>query len=426
MAVEIILPRVDMDMEAGKITQWFVAEGEAVLKGQPLFEIETDKAAMEIEAPANGVVRGVTGQPGETFPVGAVVGWIYAPSENYVAGEEPAAPAEAKPVHPIAGHAVETQIEPIAEPHVADGKRMTPAARRIARERGLDIASIVGSGPLGRVQARDVEAMAAPALPAPAGAGLLHREWLARGEGAPIVFVHGFGADLNGWRPLLGHLVKGRGALALDLPGHGGSPLIEPLTLEAIARTLEATLAEEGVPVAHLVAHSLGAAIAAEFAARRPERVRSLTLLSPAGLGPEVNGAFFSGFLAAQSEASLAPWVRVLATHEAALGSAMVKTTLRQRRDLGIGASQARVAAALFPDGVQAFDARPALAVYRGPVRVVFGLDDRIIPAGHARGLAGAVGVHLFANIGHMPHFEARAEVADVIEDNIAAGERRG
>ena len=74
---------------------------------------------------------------------------------------------------------------------------------------------------------------------------------------------------------------------------------------------------------------------------------------------------------------------------------------------------------------MQAFDARPALAAYRGPTKVVFGLDDRIVPARHARGLPGRIGVHLFANVGHMPHFEARAEVAEMIQDNIAAGENR-
>jgi pyruvate dehydrogenase E2 component (dihydrolipoamide acetyltransferase) len=405
MAVEIILPRVDMDMEAGKITRWFIAEGQSVAKGQPLFEIETDKAAMEIEAPADGVLRGVTGRAGDTFPVGAVVGWIYASAEVFVAAA-----------------ACEPQV---AEASSAGGPRATPAARRIARERGRDISLIEGSGPHGRVQARDVEVAAAPALASPVALDLLNREWLATGVGAPIVFVHGFGADLNSWRPLLGHLAAGRGALALDLPGHGGSALTGAPTLEAMVAELEAALGREGVQSAHFVAHSLGGAIVAHLAARRPALARSLTLLAPAGLGPEVNGAFLQGFLAAQSEASLAPWMRVLATDEAALGSAMVKATLRQRRDLGVGASQARVAAVLFPDGVQAFDARPALAKYRGPTKVVFGLDDRIFPARHARGLPGRIGVHFFANIGHMPHFEARAEVAEMIQDNIAAGESR-
>ena len=83
MAVEVILPRVDMDMTTGKIAKWFVEEGRTVAKGQALFEIESDKAAMEIEAPAAGVLSGVTGRPGDELPVGTVVGWIVAPGETF-------------------------------------------------------------------------------------------------------------------------------------------------------------------------------------------------------------------------------------------------------------------------------------------------------------------------------------------------------
>ena len=118
--------------------------------------------------------------------------------------------------------------------------------------------------------------------------------------------------------------------------------------------------------------------------------------------------------------------MRLLATDEAALGSAMVKTTLRQRSSLGVADAQARLAAALFPDGTQAFGTRAALAKYPGPAKIIAGTDDRIIPAHHARGLPGRVAVHLFSGIGHMPHFEARADVATLVQDNIAAGERRG
>ena len=175
-----------------------------------------------------------------------------------------------------------------------------------------------------------------PALPpAPAlviGAGArLNRLWLARGEGAPIVFIHGFGADLNGWRPLVGRLPVAYSALALDLPGHGASPFAGETTLAALTAAVAAALAEEGVAAAHLVGHSLGGAVAAALMTAPGFRALSLALISPAGLGPEVNGAFIAGFLRARSEASLSPWMRELVADPAALGSALVNTTLRQR-----------------------------------------------------------------------------------------------
>ena len=76
MATEVILPKVDMDMATGRISRWYVREGERVEKGAPLFEIETDKAAMEVEAPASGILADVTGVEDTDIPVGAAVAWI--------------------------------------------------------------------------------------------------------------------------------------------------------------------------------------------------------------------------------------------------------------------------------------------------------------------------------------------------------------
>jgi pimeloyl-ACP methyl ester carboxylesterase len=259
-----------------------------------------------------------------------------------------------------------------------------------------------------------------------ADAPVLHREWLARGEGAPIVFVHGFGGDLNGWRPLSAQMKTDHGRLALDLPGHGRSGLTGEISLEAFSSAVEETLSAEGVGPLHLVAHSFGATVAAAFVARAPERVRSLTLLSPGGLGPEMNWAFQQGFLAAQDEADLSYWLAHLVHDPAKLGSAVARSTIRLRQTLPLVENQSRLSAALFANGEQTASIRPALAAYPGPRRIVFGLEDRIVPARrHVEGLPGAVALHLFANVGHMPHFEARAEVARLIADSVAAGEQR-
>jgi len=401
MPTEVILPRVDMDMTQAKFTRWFVAEGDSVAKGRPLFEIETDKSAMEVDAPASGVLRHLRAQAGQTLPVGMAIGWIYG----------------------------EGEIEPVAPPSERGGVRATPKARRLAREAGVELATLQGSGPLGRVQARDVPS----ALPPPLAGGRagsshgvsLHREWLARGLRNPLVLIHGFGADLNVWRRWLNHLPPGRGALALDLPGHGRSPLVEPLEIEAFAAAIAETLRQEGVGLAHVVAHSLGAAAAAALGRQAPELVGSLTLIAPAGLGPDINGGFVAGFLAARSPASLRPWLAELAQDPTVLGDALAETTMRQRRDLGVGEAQGRIAAALLPDGAQVYSARAALAGYPGPVKAIFGREDRIVPVRHARALPGGVAVHVLPDVGHMPHLEARDLVTRLARDNAAAGDER-
>ena len=84
MAVEIVMPRVDMDMASGRMGRWHAAEGQHVVKGATLFEIETDKAAMEVDAPASGVLKFVAASEGDVLPVGACIGWIVAEGESFV------------------------------------------------------------------------------------------------------------------------------------------------------------------------------------------------------------------------------------------------------------------------------------------------------------------------------------------------------
>ncbi|VAW17542.1 Dihydrolipoamide acetyltransferase component of pyruvate dehydrogenase complex [hydrothermal vent metagenome] len=160
MGVEVILPKVDMDMTTGRITKWFVDEGATVRAGDPLFEIETDKAAMEIEAPATGTLAHVTGAPDIDIAVGAPVAWIMAEGETPgdaplremppVADEEVAeAPKPARPASDEAGVR--------REPQTGEKPRATPLARRVARKMGLDLSAIPGSGPRGRIVRADVE-----------------------------------------------------------------------------------------------------------------------------------------------------------------------------------------------------------------------------------------------------------------------------
>ena len=176
MPVEVILPKVDMDMATGQITRWYVEEGAVVKQGDVLFEIETDKAAMEIDAPASGTVRNITGEAGVDIPVGEPVAWIYAEGEAVSAATTPAASpaaAEAQP-QPVPIAAPSSQDRPAsAAPELsvpAGAVRASPLARRIARDAGVDIAAVSGSGPKGRVVKADVEAAIADggAKPAPA------------------------------------------------------------------------------------------------------------------------------------------------------------------------------------------------------------------------------------------------------------------
>jgi pimeloyl-ACP methyl ester carboxylesterase len=420
VAVEIVMPRVDMDMASGRMGRWHAAEGAHVVKGATLFEIETDKAAMEVDAPASGLLKFIAASEGDVLPVGACIGWIVAEGEDFVppASHVPASVAAASGVAPCA----DPKTNDAAYAEGALGLRATPAARRIARDRGVRLGGVKGTGPDGRIQKRDVEGSAATAGEV-ASADAVHREWLRRGEGAPIVFLHGFGADLNGWRPVHRLLPETRPALAIDLPGHGLSPLGEEASFEALVEAARGTLIREGVSAVHLVGHSLGGAVAVALSRGASVKALSLMLIAPAGLGEETDAAFFEGFLQADNEAALTPWLNMLVVDPAALGSALARTTLRQRRERPLVAEQRRLAEAILQGGRQAIDVRDLLATPQAPTKIVVGIEDRITPAHHAEGLSGLIALHRFAHVGHMPHLEARREVARLIEELVRAGE---
>jgi pyruvate dehydrogenase E2 component (dihydrolipoamide acetyltransferase) len=449
LAYEIVMPRVDMDMTSGRMGRWHAAEGQFVTRGATLFEIETDKAAMEVEAPASGVLKFVAAQQGDVLPVGACIGWIVADGEDFAPSAARAnaasiaggAPAPA----PESASAENHGAKDAACAAAALGLRATPAARRAARERGLRLEEVRGSGPNGRIQLRDLDAPQSAVAADPRGAGRgphqgivtdarattgkgppqqtdVHREWLRRGEGAPIVFIHGLCSDLNAWRPVFRLLPETRPALAIDLPGHGLSSLREEASFEALVEAARGVMIEEGATQAHLVGHSLGGAVVAALSDAPGVKPLSLMLIAPAGLGEETNPAFFDGFLQADTEAGLTPWLNLLVTDPASLGSALAAATLRGRIERPLVAAQRRLAKALLKEGRQTIDIRDGLKAPTIPVKVLFGEEDRITPAHHAEGLSGLVALHRFAKIGHMPHLEARREVARLIEELVRAG----
>lgn len=161
MPIEVILPKVDMDMSHGKIADWHKGEGDAVIQGEALFDIETDKAAMEVESPGTGTLHYVTANQGDEVPIGQTVAWIFEE------GEEIVSPDISKPL--LETRQQEIDASPVDLPdsalktnsHIKSGSiRATPLARNIAKRLGLDLKFVNGSGPRGRITRNDVEAKA--------------------------------------------------------------------------------------------------------------------------------------------------------------------------------------------------------------------------------------------------------------------------
>jgi pyruvate dehydrogenase E2 component (dihydrolipoamide acetyltransferase) len=364
----ITMPKWGLTMTEGKVLGWLKREGDGFKEGEELLEIETTKITNVFEASEGGTLRRIVAQAGATLPIGALLAVV--------------APANVP----------DAEIDAFVAGFVMPAPSEEAAAEETA------------------VASRDIEA----------GGKRLRVLDLGGGDAIPVVLIHGFGADLNCWMFTQPALAESRRAVALDLPGHGGSVKeVGVGDAETLAAALADALAALGIERAHLVGHSMGGAIAAGLAKRQPQRVASLTLIAPAGLGPEINGAFIDGFVRAQRRRE-AQEVLALLVHDPALVSrAMVEDVLRYKRLDGVQAALDTIVRAWFPDGHQAVSTD--LAGLAMPLQIIWGRGDRVIPVAHAEALAGRLPVHILDEAGHLPHMEKSGEVNRLIARFIAA-----
>ncbi len=170
MASEVKLPRLGQGMESGTIVKWLKGEGDPVEKGEPLYELDTDKVTQEVEAEASGVLLKIAVPEGEV-PVGRTIAVIGEEGEQVSVEAEPEEPKEAAPPETAPQKAAPAEDgRPAAVEQTGGRVKASPLARRIARERGIDLSSLRGTGPEGRIVAEDVERAQAGAPAAPAAA----------------------------------------------------------------------------------------------------------------------------------------------------------------------------------------------------------------------------------------------------------------
>ena len=167
MATSVVMPALEMAQETGKLVSWKKKEGEPVKKGEILLEVETDKAVVEIEAGADGVLAGVTAKVDDVVPVGQVIAWLLKAGESVPASASgPQMTGRKMDSAPAA--AVAAVVEAPAAPVSIAGAKISPKARRLAREHGVDISRVKGSGSGGEILADDIMKAARVAAPAPA------------------------------------------------------------------------------------------------------------------------------------------------------------------------------------------------------------------------------------------------------------------
>ncbi len=366
----VTIPKWGLSMEEGTVVQWLKKEGEPVAEGEEIVEIETDKINNGMESPAAGTLRRIVAPVGERLAVGSLIAVLAdadasdADVDAFIARQAQAATQGADASDDAGGFAFATVPTALGDVRVARG---------------------------------------------------------GRAGGPPVVLLHGYAADLNGWLFTMEALARDFPVVAIDLPGHGEST-------KAIGDGSTATLAAAVLEVldalkldrVHLVAHSMGAAVATRLAAAQPARVHTLVAIAPALYpGTRLSAAFLEGIATAQRARDLQPWLEQLVTDPALVTRDMVENVVRYKRLDGVeealDAIRHRLASADEAQQVQADLARVASLV------VIVGGQDRIVGQADPAGLPAGARLERIEDAGHVPHLERPAQLNALLRAALGA-----
>ena len=359
----IIMPKWGLEMREGTIADWLVDVGTQIIVGMPIMDVETDKLSNSVEAADAGLLRRRVANAGETLPVRALLG-VMADSD-------------------VSDAEIDAFIAAFEVPAASDEDEDGGPSFDYADIQGIKI----------RYARRGPE------------------------EGVPLVLLHGFGGDQGNWLFNIDALAEQQPVIALDLPGHGQSHAKLPGTsLKHLSDFVAAFLDQIGVDQVHIGGHSMGGAIASQFALSYPSRTRSLTLICSAGLGKEINTGYTDGFIAASSKRELKPVVEQLFANPELVTRALVDDLLKYKRIDGVPDVLAQLGKALFTDGQQVETPGLKLTGNQPPVLVIWGSQDKVIPATHAKNAPTGAHVAVLDGAGHMVMLEKANEVNALIK----------
>lgn len=412
MKETLLLPRLGETMEFGRVNLWLKKPGDAFQRGETIVEIESDKTVVELPALEAGWIEEILASEGSDVAVGHPL-CIYKKADNAIKKQllpNPSAKTidqeEERLERSSKSHT--TDINSTASIPLAKGCRATPKARSAARTAGIKLTSIQGTGRRGRIETKDIINFNNDFV-----SELNFQTW-GKSESSKFVLLHGYGGDLKTWSGLATRLSHhGAEVLALDLPGHGATKL-EVNNIDDLINPVVLWLQKQDKKKIDLVGHSLGGFVATMAANAVKQAVRSLTLIAPVGLGPEINHDFTDKMSTIQHTGALAHLLRRLTTEPMAFDEAQLSKILKTNS----GRIEKLAGIIAGPEG-QRLDLITTLTNLDLPVRIIWGKEDSIIPWLHAANLPSHIPIHFIRGAGHMAHWDRPDSISNLIFKNM-------
>ncbi len=369
--IALTMPKWGLSMKEGKFVTWLIEEGNDFNKGDELAEVETEKIASAVEASMSGVLRKKVAEEDTVYPVGALLA---------VVADESVSDAD---------------VDQFIEKFLAD---FVPPEDDDEEAENLNEYTEVNGTNL---------------------------RYVSKGEGdQTILLLHGFGGDLGNWLFNQDDLVAKAGArvIAVDLPGHGqSSKQVGDGSLATIADQMIGMLDNLDIKQAHLVGHSMAGAVILQMLSTNADRVSSATLVSPAGLGTEINMDYISGFIECNTRKSIKPVLQLLFADAELVNRQLINGILQYKRLDGVENALNVISGSFLKDGKQYQLYDDILKAHADKISVIWGAHDKIIPVSHAEKWADTVDTLIIDSSGHMSHLEASSQVNDVITKQVTA-----
>ena len=357
---QVVMPKWGLSMREGKVTKWLVKLGDKVSVGDELLEVETEKIASAVEAGDAGLVRRIIGEVDTIYPVKTLLAIL----------------AEADVPDSEIDAFLSTYVPPAAD----EGEEEVSAYATI------DL-------PVGEIR------------------------YAKYGDGAKtLIFIHGFGGDLDNWLFNTSGLADQFTIYALDLPGHGRSvKAFKDPSLKGMADVILSFMDALNIDHANLIGHSLGGAISMKTAIAAPKRVSSVTVFGSAGLGTDINMDYINGFIGSESRREIKPFLEQLFFDSSLVGRQMIDDILKYKRLDGVPSALQTLADTVFKGGKQSENLADAFKATGIPLLAIHGKDDHIIPAAHTEAVKSFAKVEIFPDTGHMSQMEKSKEANALI-----------